>query len=95
MGLSKSALNYKKNPASRKRKAEYAKKYNAKPENKKYRRLHAKKNYEADKRGVDRKGKHLEKSTGRYVDAKKNMGRIEKSRKKGYNNGIKHRKRIK
>lgn len=57
MAKSKSAKYYAKNPKARAKKAATDKKINARPEQKAKRRELGKKNYEADKKGVDRKGK--------------------------------------
>jgi len=81
--LSKSGKYYRDNPSAKKRKAKTDKKINARPEQKKKRRELAKKNSQADKRGVNRKGKDYDHAVGRYVSVSKNRGRKEKSRKKG------------
>lgn len=57
------------------------KKYNATKRQKKRRSELGKINYHADKRGVDRKGKDYDHSTGRYIDSSKNRGK--KKCKKG------------
>jgi len=75
--LSKSAKHYRDNPASRKRKASADKEINAREEQKQKRRELAKKNYEADKRGVNRKGKdasHQKDGSIKYESVKKNRG---------------------
>jgi len=80
---SKSAKYYAKNPAARKKKAAYDKKFNQKPEQRKKRSELTKKNREADKRGINRKGKDYDHAVGRYVKSSTNRGRKEKSRVKG------------
>lgn len=83
MALSKSAKYYRDNPEARKKKAAYDKKFNQKPEQRKKRSELTKKNREADKKGVNRKGKDYDHAVGRYVSVKTNRGRNEKSRRKG------------
>ena len=83
MALSKSAKYYRDNPEARKKKAAYDKKFNQKPAQRKKRSELTKKNREADKRGVDRRGKDYDHAVGRYVSVKTNRGRNEKSRRKG------------
>lgn len=83
-GLSKSAKYFRNNPEARKKKAAYDKKLNATPEQKAKRRELGKKNYEADKKGVDRNGKDYDHAVGKYVSVKTNRGRAgEGGRKKG------------
>lgn len=55
--MGRTADYYKKNPKARAKKAAYDKKFNAQPEQIKKRSGLMKHNREADKRGVDRRGK--------------------------------------
>lgn len=79
---SKSAKFYASNPAARKKKAAYDKKFNAKPSQRKKR---SELNKERRKRGIYGKGggdlHHVGDGTFRLEPASKNRGRKEKSRK--------------
>lgn len=85
-GLSKSAKFYRKNKKAYAKKLAYDTKYHSTPEKKKYR---AKLNAYNRKKGTygNGDGKDASHKGGRitgFEDAKKNRGRKEKSRKKGY-----------
>lgn len=87
-GKSKTSKHYRKNAKSRKKRQEYQKRYNARPEEKAKRRKLEK---ERRKRGLTgtKKGanKDLHHSKGGKLvleSSSKNRGRKEKSRKKGY-----------
>lgn len=73
--LSESAKYFRKNPKARKKKNAISKKINERPEQRKKRSELVKKNREADKRGVNRKGKDYDHATKSYVSVKKNRGR--------------------
>lgn len=81
--LSKTAKHYRKNKASKAKKDAYNKEFNKKKEQRKKRSELKKKNREADKRGVNRKGKDYDHAVGKYVNSSTNRGRAEKSRLKG------------
>jgi hypothetical protein len=81
--MKKTAKFYKENPESRKKKAQYDKEFNKKPEQRAKRSELTQKNREADKNGVDRKGKDYDHAVGGYVKSSTNRGRKEKSRLKG------------
>jgi|DEB0MinimDraft_10_1074344.scaffolds.fasta_scaffold371943_1 hypothetical protein len=74
---------YDSNPKAKKRKADYDKKYNAKPENKKKRRELEKIRKKSKKRGVNTSKMDYDHATGRHVPKSVNRGRNEKSRLKG------------
>ena len=74
---------YRNNAGARKKKAATDKKINARPEQRAKRSALVKKNREADKRGVNRKGRDYDHATKRYVSVKANRGRSgEGARKK-------------
>lgn len=75
MALSKSAKYYRENPQARKVKAKKDKEINARPEQRKKRSELTQKNREADKKGIDRKGKDFDHATNRYVKSSVNRGR--------------------
>lgn len=74
-GKSKSAIYYQNNPDARKVKAKKDREINARPEQRKKRSELIKKNREADKRGVDRKGKDFDHGSNKYIDSSKNRGK--------------------
>lgn len=83
MALSKSALYFRKNKKARDKKKAYDTKLNQRPEQRKKRSELVTKNREADKRGVNRKGKDYDHAVGKYVSVKTNRGRTgEGGRKK-------------
>lgn len=75
MAKSRTAKYYASNPKARKVKAETDKKINARPEQRKKRVELIKKNREADKKGIDRKGKDYDHASKRYVSSSTNRGR--------------------
>ena len=81
--MKRTAKYYKDNPKAKAKKDSYNKEFNRKPSQLKKRRELAKKNREADKRGISRKGKDYDHAVGGYVSSSTNRGRKEKSRKKG------------
>lgn len=75
--VGRTASYYRSNPEARKKKAETDKKINARPEQRKKRSELSTKNRQADKRGINRKGKdaaHQKDGSIRYVDSSKNRG---------------------
>jgi len=72
----KSAKYYRDNPTARKKKAATDKKVNARSEQKSKRRELGRKNYAADKKGVNRSGKDLSHTSNGtiYKDSSKNRG---------------------
>lgn len=79
----RTAKYYAKNPDSRKKRLEYQREYNKQEREVKKRVELNKINRDADKRGVDRKGKDYDHAVGKYVKSSINRGRAEKSRLKG------------
>lgn len=75
MALSKSAKYYSLNPKAKAKKDAYNKEFNKKPSQIKKRSELVQKNRDADKRGVDRKGKDFDHAVGKYVSIKTNRGR--------------------
>lgn len=75
MSLSKSAKYYRDNPEARAKKNKYDVEFGKKPAQRKKRAELVQKNREADKRGVNRKGKDYDHAVGRYVSVKTNRGR--------------------
>ena len=75
MALSKSAKYYRDNKEARGKKKEYDTKLNQRPEQRAKRSELVKINREADKKGVNRKGKDYDHAVGRYVSVKTNRGR--------------------
>lgn len=75
MALSKSAKYYRDNKEAREKKKEYDTKLNQRPEQRAKRSELVKINREADKKGVNRKGKDYDHAVGRYVSVKNNRGR--------------------
>lgn len=75
MALSKSAKYYRDNKEAREKKKEYDTKLNQRPEQRTKRSELVKINREADKKGVNRKGKDYDHAVGRYVSVKTNRGR--------------------
>lgn len=75
MALSKSAKYYQNNPKAKAKKDAYNKEFNKKPSQRKKRSELVQKNRDADKRGVDRKGKDYDHAVGKYVSIKTNRGR--------------------
>ncbi len=75
MALSKSAKYYRDNKEAREKKKEYDTKLNQRPEQRVKRSELVKINREADKKGVNRKGKDYDHAVGRYVSVKTNRGR--------------------
>jgi len=75
MALSKSAKYYRDNKEAREKKKEYDTKLNQRPEQRAKRSELVKINREADKKGVNRKGKDYDHAVGRYVSVKTNRGR--------------------
>lgn len=71
----KSTEYLRSHPEARKKKAAADKKINARPKQKAKRRELGKKNYAADKKGVDRKGKDYDHAVKKYVKASTNRGR--------------------
>lgn len=81
--MKKTAKYYKENPDAKAKKDAYNKEFNKKPEQRAKRSELTQKNREADKKGVDRKGKDFDHAVGKYVKSSTNRGRNEKSRLKG------------
>lgn len=79
----RTAKYYAKNPDARKKRLEYQREYNKQDREVKKRVELNKINRNADKRGVDRKGKDYDHAVGGYVKSSINRGRAEKSRLKG------------
>lgn len=79
----RTAKYYANNPDARKKRLDYQREYNKQDREVKKRVELNKINREADKRGVDRKGKDYDHAVGRYVKSSINRGRAEKSRIKG------------
>ena len=79
----RTAKYYAKNPDARKKRLEYQREYNKQEREVKKRVELNKINRDADKRGVDRKGKDYDHAVGKYVKSSINRGRAEKSRLKG------------
>ena len=75
MALSKSAKYYRDNKEAREKKKEYDTKLNQRPEQRAKRSELVKINREADRKGVNRKGKDYDHAVGRYVSVKTNRGR--------------------
>ena len=75
MALSKSAKYYRDNKEAREKKKEYDTKLNQRHEQRAKRSELVKINREADKKGVNRKGKDYDHAVGRYVSVKTNRGR--------------------
>jgi hypothetical protein len=83
MGLSKSAIYFRNNPSARKKKQELTAKLNKKPEAVKKRVESNRERRKAKASGKNISGKHFDHAVGKFVDAKKNMGRAgEGGRKK-------------
>lgn len=74
-GKSKSAKFYQENPDSRKKKAAYDTKLNAKPAQRKKRSELVQKNRDADARGVNRTGKDYDHGAKRYISSSTNRGK--------------------
>lgn len=74
-GKSKSAKFYQENPESRRKKAAYDKKLNARPNQRAKRSELVTKNRAADKRGVNRTNKDFDHGSNRYIDSSKNRGK--------------------
>lgn len=81
--MGRSTAHYRKNSASRKKKAAYDKKFNAKPEQKRKRAELGRKRYADKKAGKNIAGKDYNHATKRYESPSKNRGYAEKSRLKG------------
>lgn len=81
--MGRSTAHYRKNSASRKKKAAYDKKFNAKPEQKKKRAELGRKRYAAKKAGKNINGKDYDHKQGKFISSSKNRGQAEKSRLKG------------
>lgn len=79
----KTAKYYAKNPDARKKHQDYQREYNKKEREVNKRVELNKINRQADKKGVDRRGKDYDHAVGRYVKSSVNRGRAEKSRLKG------------
>ena len=75
MALSKSAQYYRDNKEAREKKKAYDTKLNQRPEQRAKRSELVKINREADKKGVNRKGKDYDHAVGKYVSVKTNRGR--------------------
>ena len=73
--LSESGKYFRRNKKARAKKNAISKKVNARPEQRAKRSELVKKNREADKKGVNRKGKDYDHAAGKYVSVKKNRGR--------------------
>lgn len=74
-GKSRSAVYYQNNKEAREKKKKYDAALNARPNQRKKRSELVQKNRDADKRGVDRKGKDYDHAVGKYVSIKTNRGR--------------------
>lgn len=85
MGLKRTARFYKKNSAARKKKNQYQKAYNERPEEKKRRAELGRIRYAKKKKdGADSiKNKDYDHTTKKFEDSSKNRGRKQKSRLKG------------
>lgn len=70
---------YDSNPESKKKKDQYNKEFNKKPNQRKKRSELVKINRESDKKGVDRNGKDYDHAVKKYVKSSKNRGRTSKS----------------
>jgi hypothetical protein len=79
----RTAKYYANNPDARKKRLDYQREYNKQDREVKKRVELNKINRDADKRGVDRRGKDYDHAVGRYVKSSVNRGRPEKSRLKG------------
>lgn len=77
--LGRTAQFYKDNPKARLKKAAYDKVYDKRPERRARRSELVKINREADKKGIDRKGKDYDHAKKRYVKASVNRGRNSKN----------------
>lgn len=71
----RSARYYDSNQKAKAKKDAYNKEYNKKPSARKKRSELVKKNREADKKGVNRKGKDYDHKVGGYVNSSTNRGR--------------------
>ena len=73
--LCDSARYFRDNPKARKKKDTISKRINKRPEQRKKRAELGRKNYAADKKGVNRKGRDFDHATGKYEPSKRNRGR--------------------
>jgi hypothetical protein len=81
--LSKTGKHYRDNPKSAAKRNKASVKRGKTQEGKAYRAKHKRMRNAAEKKGLNIKGKDIEKSTGKPVSIKVNRGRLEKSRLKG------------
>ena len=87
MALGKTALHYRRNPESYKKKLAKANTHpvwgEQTPKRKRKRKESAEKRREAEKKGRNIKGKHYDHKQKRFISEKANTGQNEKSRAKG------------